>query len=707
MAAEPKLQTSDETPNERLKRFNELRDGLIKELMQIPATAHAATPDRVNKQFIIRTDSPIPELSTTLARAFVAADEKDPSRNLYALVCDSHMPIRNRVIKALSGVSVPYITTMVTNGITQVSGFSGRRMVIIYERPRGKTLSSIFAERGYKAFPENFIIERIMAPLGAAVNHCAEMGFSHGRINPDNIFFGETVTLGECASEPCGYSQPYFYEPPERAQAHLAGKGEGLPAQDFFAMGVLGAYLRVGPRLFDASKTCELHIYRMLREGSYQGLTQNIDFSDAMTDLLRGTLNDKVNERWTWQQMKLWTDGRRFNMLPPNVPAMGTRPFYIDKNEYMNIRDLAQGLFDYWDITHRLLREGSVIRWVDLSARRKDIAELLRKSVSSMGGAMGQHAHQNDELVARSISIIDPEAPLSMKGIRMRVDGVGPMIAEGMRNGVQHHVQHVVETIEQGLANIWADMHRRRDEELSSEMNNAIWMLDRMRMTLRRNTLGFGLERVLYDLTPDLPCQSPLLGDNCVLTLKDLLLTLDRLASEKVRDNSPLDRHIAAFISSKLNLAREVWLSDGGGDHSLGQHPGFVALKLFEQAQESAGRTVVPALTLWTCIETLEAIEKFHSRSLREQLESGLRKLSSSGQFRPLEEFINQKIFLEMDNSGFKQALMRHRTINHEIMVLRDKRINRRRAANSGYAFAKNIAYGVLAAVIAFIFHIH
>ena len=26
-----------------------------------------------------------------------------------------------------------------------------------------------------------------------------------------------------------------------------------------------------------------------------------------MTDLLRGTLNDSIRERWSWQQLKLWT----------------------------------------------------------------------------------------------------------------------------------------------------------------------------------------------------------------------------------------------------------------------------------------------------------------------------------------------------------------------------------------------------------------
>ncbi len=54
--------------------------------------------------------------------------------------------------------------------------------------------------------------------------------------------------------------------------------------------------------------------------------------------------------------------------------------------------------------------------------------------------------------------------------------------------------------------------------------------LERLRSIIRNAGLGFGIERMLYDLNPDMPCQSPLFAQWHVATLPALLKQLDRLA---------------------------------------------------------------------------------------------------------------------------------------------------------------------------------
>lgn len=678
------------------KEAEKNRAEILKALADTKAAANTQTPDTVGAHYKIQMNSPLPEFDTQLAKAYTAQDTRDPTRILYALVCSHRMPPRGKVIKSLLGVNIPHLAPLAAQGVVPLTGVSGNRMVLVYEKPRGRSLAAIMAERGNKPFPETFITEHIIAPIASVVQYLSELRLCHGRINPNNIFFGESVTLGECASEPCGYSQSYLYEPPPRAQAHIAGKGEGSAAQDYFALGVLAAYLRIGPRIFEGSGDIRQHIFRLLHDGSYQGYVRNIEFSDGLTDLLRGTLNDSATERWTWQQIKSWAAGRRFNMLPPAPPPSASRPFQFDKEPLKNLRDLSHALFLHWDQASVLLRDGTLARWVDLSARRKDIAETLRKAVNSLGGNIARSSHHNDELVARAVTILDPDAPLSMKEVRAHVDGIGCMLAESIRTGTQQHTQYVTEIIEQGTASVWADMHRKREQELPGDLSNALWTLDRIRITLRMPGMGFGLERCLYDLNPDLPCQSPLIGDHYAGTLRELLTALELVAPEKARHGPPIDRHIAGFIASKLNISREFWLSNTNHMKDMAKLPSVLALQLLMQAQEAAGKIKLPALSLWISAELLSIVEQFKSRTIRDQAFRGLRQMSGYGLLRPVYEFLNNNMFVEHDRNGFEEAQQRYQRCTQEMAMLRSRQIMGRRAALVGYSIAKYIAHGVL-----------
>ncbi len=111
------------------------------------------------------------------------------------------------------------------------------RFVIFYERPQGKKLSELLAQNQH---PMNlqFLCDRIIAPLAAAINQFGELDITHGAINPDNIYFDDIAVLGPCVSEPCGYSQPFYCEPLERMQALPAAKGEGSTGQDYYALAI-------------------------------------------------------------------------------------------------------------------------------------------------------------------------------------------------------------------------------------------------------------------------------------------------------------------------------------------------------------------------------------------------------------------------------------------------------------------------------------
>ena len=69
---------------------------------------------------------------------------------------------------------------------------------------------------------------------------------------------------------------------------------------------------------------------------------------------------------------------------------------------------------------------------------------------------------------------------------------------------------------------------------------------------LKSKQLGYGIDRCLYKLNPGLPCQSPLISSECVISIEDLLPALDNVAANIESKLVPIDRHIAAFIATRF-----------------------------------------------------------------------------------------------------------------------------------------------------------
>ena len=75
---------------------------------------------------------------------------------------------------------------------------------------------------------------------------------------------------------------------------------------------------------------------------------------------------------------------------------------------------------------------------------------------------------------------------------------------------------------------------------------------------IKVTNIGFGFERLLYQLNPSLCCQNSLLLPHYSYTLTDVLTTLNNLAAKHAKTSSLVDRHIAAFITNRLEVYREL-----------------------------------------------------------------------------------------------------------------------------------------------------
>src|SRR3546814_20918129 len=83
----------------------------------------------------------------------------------------------------------------------------------------------------------------VRSPLMPVFKELGGRNLTHRAIRASNLFFSdsarESVVLGECFSLPAGMAQPSIYEPVDAAMAMPEGRGQGVPADDYYSLGVL------------------------------------------------------------------------------------------------------------------------------------------------------------------------------------------------------------------------------------------------------------------------------------------------------------------------------------------------------------------------------------------------------------------------------------------------------------------------------------
>lgn len=656
---------------------------------------HFERKNQLDGHYTIHIDRPIPELNTTLAKAYAVTDEKNSTRELYAMIGKDGVPVRQRAIKALLGLQHPNMVELVAAGRVELTSPQTIAYALVFTRPRGQTLTSFLREKA-KGLPERTVIADMIAPINQVLLAFREKEICHGRIHPDKIYIGERITVGECLSEPCGYSQPGIYEAPERITATPFGKGDGDNYSDVYSLAVLTLHL-LRPQYLQSLPEENSLIPHLLSSGPYLTLVRTLEFSDTLTDLFRGALNEKKHERWDSQDVRQWLDGKKYNLIPPSTPRDGARPFTFNKQEFYNGKALAHAFHRNWDMAVTELKTNQLARWIELSMHKPQIAEQIHRVSRVTTTDSNAPAKLNNELVARTIIVLDGTGPMRIRSLAAHIEGLGAAMADYYLHRKQDELGYFTELMESDLHSFWYDQHK---DHHSTEISNALFRLHKLRGLMRYTALGFGMERILYDLNPSLPCQSPLVLRYHCMTLEELLLALDHIARDKNKDNTPIDRHIAGFIASRIDLGKEIKIAELASMPHLASHPKLVGLRLLGLAQEKAKKSNLPGLAHWAALEAWPLFESIHNRSMRKRLQADLKRKAQTGQIDQILLLLANTDITRKDTNGFQRAQQRFHRNAARIVALKDKEMHRRNAEQLGHKLSMLVSYVALCATL-------
>ena len=656
------------------------------------------------ERYEVLTTSPLPEFKTHGGEAFKASDKENPKVSIYAIVHHPTVPVRNEFFKSLKSSPIPSMINPIDRGLMNVSiGGVKQRLVTIFSRPSGGALLSEDGTLHPRVSAGNIRQNLVLAAL-KVLTTMHKRGISHRRISATRIYFAtpdsDDIVFGECYSAPAGYKVPYALEPLELSFADDVARGEGGSWSDYYQLGAAIQCLHFGENLWQGRTASAIAMAR-INQSSFWALSGGRDIPGAIGTLIRGLMADELDERWAAEDVLDWFEGvgklKRTSMESWTM----SRPTSFNGVAYVDRRLLADAFGRNPSEAASFLKAMDFPAWIQSSFRDEIFTERTEHAldVRPSEGYGGPRA-DDYKMVSRVCMFLHPTGPIYYKDYALMLSGLPSLMAEAFSRDDREKMSSILEIFDPKYVSAIVEIVGERQPKLQAQFNH-------YRTIISHGTskqLGRGLERVLYEMNPILPCISLRFNDVWIGSITQLMRALDRLSAKGGAKNILLDRHVAAFCAAHGgDLARDF--NNLAAVQSNPAKFNSLTAEFFGKIQRQLNLEPLPALLEKLVDGLVPAVRGLKNKKRREAVQNTLEKLKKTGDIAKLITELNMTKLQALDAREFLQASNLVSRLDREKKKLTGKILpTDRNARLKGYKGATTVALLSFAIVATFTF---
>ncbi|MEX0298464.1 MAG: hypothetical protein AB3N28_05300 [Kordiimonas sp.] len=607
------------------------------------------------ERYEILTASPLPEFSTPGGNAYKAVDKERKSADVYAIVHHPTVPLRNDLYKVLQSRPIGNLVCPHDRGLTNIElGGQKQRLVTIFNRPTG---GALFGSDGSLNPRVNAQILRQSVVLSAlkALAALHKKGIAHRSVSPQHMYFlspdSDEVVIGECYSTPAGYMQPFSSEAIEVAFADKMARGIGDAPCDFYQLGAALQCLYFGEALWKGRERSSLAMAR-INQGSYWALAGGREIPGAIGTLIRGLMADEIEERWGAEEVLDWFEGVGKAKRTAMTSWSMNRPTNFQGVAYVDRRLLADSFARDPREAANFLKSIDFPSWVQMSFRDEILTEKLEGllNVKPSEGFGGLRA-DDYKMVSRVCMFLHPSGPIHYKGLSLTLTGIPPLVADAFARDDRETLTTILEIFDQKFLTALTDIAGDRNKNFAQEAAH-------IRKAMEHGPskqLGRGMERVLYELNPILPCVSSRFEKVWIGSIKQMMRALDRLAHAGGGKNILLDRHVASFCATHGD-GMERDFNNLAVAQSNPAKFNILSVELFGNLQRRLKLEALPHLTEKLVDGLAPAVRDIKNKKRREVVQAALDKLKKGGDITKVMTDVNMARVQALDSREFSQA---------------------------------------------------
>ncbi len=618
-------------------------------------------PVLIRDRYLVDTGSPITALDSPSAKAFKVEDRQDLGRKLFALICTSDLPTRIDTMRYMKRDLPPGVLSLIDWDVVHWPPWGQNTMVVVFEQPLGGRVESRLARKETR-ITEYDVPRRLVEPLMSPLQALSDENEPHRAIRADNLFFLDEemteIVLGENVTSPPGYDQPIMYEPLDRAMASHEGRGIGTAADDIFALGVTIGLLVLGYNPLAKVKDAD-QIRLRCQQGSYVTIFGDARVPLPLMEPLRGMINDEPESRWSFTDLTNWLTGQQTGTIKKKGLIRADVPFTFRGADYISAKTLALHFCNHVPEAARAINDESFSVWLKRGLGDKGKAEAVKSVVQ--GALFHKEGYQgtDDYLVAKVATILDPSSPIRYKGFSLMPDGYGTFVAiQAARN---KNTEIAIQLLTHDIPAMWFNLQ----EPSFPGTSTLTQTFAKLKGFLSINETGYGIERLLYEISPSLPCQSPLLDKSCVVSIEHLLPALEFVSNHTDTQQSPTDRHIVAFIAARFDQDIHPHLKALASPKEETSVVGMLSLLAF--LQWKLRQPAMLGLSSWVGGLLGPAINSYHNRITRADIEKDIPSLVRKGSLPELFDLVDNAERRQEDRDGYAEAQMEWLAADEEI----------------------------------------
>lgn len=594
----------------------------------------------VKERFEIDYSQPLSWLDNNGAKAFKVIDRIDTKRSLFALLCSNITCPRSTVLPYIKSIENHNLMRLVEFGVVSWLPKKSRNLALIYQTPYGKVFENGKTDLDVRN-SEKF--KNTLLGLLSAVEALKAYNITHRAIRLDNLYYANEnkteIMLGDCLASFPAFHQPAAYETVESMLSVPEGRGNGGEKNDIYAIGavMMGLYLGHEP----AAELTTPELLRLkIKKSSYTTLLGDDKMTNQFSPILRGLLNDNTDLRFNYVQAYNLIEGKQNNYNSSGTTDRPKKSLTISGEKFYTPRDVAIAMSSAPQEAFELVKSGKVQDWIKNGLEN----EKLSMKVDKMLAANPEGSVSVDIIIAKLCIMIAPDLPLKLRDICLFPDGAPKAIFYTLRT--DGSTKPFYELFSSDLIKIWY----LEQEHMRSPANAG-----EFRVYINRQDIGYGLDRIMYDFDDDIPCVSPLLGDEFVNSPTRILRALDNTYAHQVVKSMPFDKTIIAYLRCKMGKKIDGILTDLASGKEYLQASAI--LRLYTNMQNKFGPAQLPNLSKWLSSTSVAIIKSYHNLKYQKFLERELLKINKNGKLHELCDILENEEARSKDKANYTKAV--------------------------------------------------
>ena len=592
----------------------------------------------LKERYEINFNIPLKNLDCNGAKAYKVNDRIDTRRELFALVCDKDSCPRNSYLPYLKSIDHANIMKLVEYGIISDPKQKINCIALVYILPQGGKVLDHLNELNLKTNPSK--LKKIILELISATEVLKGYGIIHRAIRPDNLYFRNKdyndIVIGDCLASYPAFYQPPAYETIESLMAMPAGRGNGSEKNDIYAIGVTCLRLLCEKEPMEGLSISEIIRIKM-KKGSFSVLSADEKIPTGLVPIFKGLLADDPNLRWNYVQTYNFLEGKTPYISNSLLPERLKRSLTINGEKCYSAKEVAYNIClnpnDGWDI----IKSGKLLEWVKNGLENEETYNNLEKMLSQLNENIS-----HDITIAQVCILLDSSAPIHIRDISVFPDGISKAVFYCMQQHI--NLNNFYDLFNSDLIRNWYI----EQQDVRSPMN-----LSEIRININRKDIGYGLERIIYELDEDLPCLSPLLGTEYVNMASRLLKALDVNYANIKGEIPPYDKNIIAYLRCKLGKKIDGIILDLNANKTSLNISAII--RLYADMQKKYGPVQLPNLGQWLCSISKPVIESYHNLKIQKKIEKDLAKISKSGKIIEICQVLEDPETKEKDTEMYRK----------------------------------------------------